>query len=177
MLKEHILVFAQCQGAKFSMHSVKEQVLIMQSVKEQIFVLQSVKKQILMRHSVKEQFLIRHNVKEQVFIMHSVKEQILVLHSVKEQILVMHSFKEQILMRHSVKELMQAITLLKFKVSGKETELKTMRFAGELDTKEVIENIEEAKNYLDDKWYQKMQEIIETNKGKEADLRYHTRRN
>ena len=43
-----------------------------------------------------------------------------------------------------------------------------MRFAGEL-AKEVIEKIEEAKNYLDDKWYQKMQEIIETNKGKEAD--------
>ena len=51
---------------------------------------------------------------------------------------------------------------------GKETELKNMRFAGEL-AKEVVENIEEAKNYLDDKWYQKMQEIIETNKGKEAD--------
>ena len=30
---------------------------------------------------------------------------------------------------------------------GKETELKTMQFAGEL-TKEVIENIEAAKNYL-----------------------------
>ena len=51
---------------------------------------------------------------------------------------------------------------------GKKTELKTMQFAGEL-SKEAIEKIEEAKNYLDDKWYQKMQEIIETNKGKEAD--------
>ena len=51
---------------------------------------------------------------------------------------------------------------------GKETELKTMQFAGELD-EEAIENIEAAKNYLDDKWYQKMQEIIEENKGKEAD--------
>ena len=51
---------------------------------------------------------------------------------------------------------------------GKETELKTMQFAGELD-EEAIEKIEAAKNYLDDKWYQKMQEIIEENKGKEAD--------
>ena len=48
---------------------------------------------------------------------------------------------------------------------GKETELKTMQFVGELD-EEAIENIEEAKNHLDDKWYQKMQEIIEKNKGK-----------
>ena len=51
---------------------------------------------------------------------------------------------------------------------GKETELQTMQFAGEL-AKEVIEKIEAAKNYLDDEWYQKMQEIIEENKGKEAD--------
>ena len=43
-----------------------------------------------------------------------------------------------------------------------------MQFAGEL-TKEAIENIEAAKNYLDDKWYQKMQKIIDENKGKEAD--------
>ena len=48
---------------------------------------------------------------------------------------------------------------------GKETELKTMQFVGEL-TKEAIENIEAAKNYLDDAWYQKMQKIIEENKGK-----------
>ena len=48
---------------------------------------------------------------------------------------------------------------------GKETELKTMQFAGELD-EEVIENIEAAKNHLDDTWYQKMQKIIEENKGK-----------
>ena len=51
---------------------------------------------------------------------------------------------------------------------GKETELKTMQFAGEL-TKEVIENIEAAKNYLSDAWYQKMQKIIEENKGKTAE--------
>ena len=51
---------------------------------------------------------------------------------------------------------------------GKETELKTMQFVGEL-TKEAIENIEAAKNHLDDTWYQKMQEIIEENKGKVAD--------
>ena len=51
---------------------------------------------------------------------------------------------------------------------GKETELKTMQFVGEL-TKEAIENIEAAKNHLDDTWYQKMQKIIETNKGKVAD--------
>ena len=50
-----------------------------------------------------------------------------------------------------------------------------MQFVGEL-TKEAIENIEAAKNYLDDKWYQKMQKIIEENKGKEAE-RHHTRRN
>ena len=43
-----------------------------------------------------------------------------------------------------------------------------MQFVGEL-TKEVIENIEAAKNYLDDTWYQKMQDIIETNKGKDAE--------
>ena len=43
-----------------------------------------------------------------------------------------------------------------------------MQFVGEL-TKEAIENIEAAKNYLDDKWYQKMQEIIEENKGKAAE--------
>ena len=55
-----------------------------------------------------------------------------------------------------------------FKLIGKETELKTMQFVGEL-TKEAIENIEAAKNYLDDKWYQKMQEIIEENKGKDAE--------
>ena len=51
---------------------------------------------------------------------------------------------------------------------GKETELKTMQFVGEL-TKEAIENIEAAKNHLDDTWYQKMQDIIEENKGKVAD--------
>ena len=43
-----------------------------------------------------------------------------------------------------------------------------MQFAGEL-TKEAIENIEAAKNHLDDTWYQKMQKIIEENKGKKAD--------
>ena len=43
-----------------------------------------------------------------------------------------------------------------------------MLFTGEL-TKEVIEKIEAAKNHLDVAWYQKMQDIIETNKGKEAD--------
>ena len=51
---------------------------------------------------------------------------------------------------------------------GKKTELKNMQFAGEL-SKEAIEKIEAAKNYLDDKWYQKMQKIIEENKDKEAD--------
>ena len=51
---------------------------------------------------------------------------------------------------------------------GKKTELKTMQFAGEL-SKEAIEKIEEAKNHLDDRWYQKMQEIIEKNKGKKDD--------
>ena len=53
---------------------------------------------------------------------------------------------------------------------GKKTDLKTMQFAGEL-TKEVIEKIEEAKNHLDDAWYQKMQEIIEENKGKKAEYK------
>ena len=42
-----------------------------------------------------------------------------------------------------------------------------MQFAGKL-TKEAIKNIESAKSYLSDKWYQKMQEIIEENKGKKA---------
>ena len=51
---------------------------------------------------------------------------------------------------------------------GKETELKTIQFVGEL-TKEAIENIEAAKNHLDDAWYQKMQKIIDENKGKKAD--------
>ena len=51
---------------------------------------------------------------------------------------------------------------------GKKTKLKKMQFAGEL-SKEAIENIEEAKNHLGDKWYQIMQEIIEENKGKKAD--------
>ena len=51
---------------------------------------------------------------------------------------------------------------------GKETELKTMQFVGEL-TKEAIENIEAAKNHLDAEWYQKMQKIIDENKGKKAD--------
>ena len=51
---------------------------------------------------------------------------------------------------------------------GKKTELKTMQFAGELDPR-AIKKIEAAKNYLDDKWYQRMQEIIDENKGKEAD--------
>ena len=51
---------------------------------------------------------------------------------------------------------------------GKETELETLQFAGELD-EEVIEKIEEAKNYLSAEWYQKMQEIIKDNKGKKAD--------
>ena len=45
-----------------------------------------------------------------------------------------------------------------------------MQFAGEL-AKEVIKKIEEAKNHLGDKWYQKMQEIIEENKGKEAEYK------
>ena len=53
-------------------------------------------------------------------------------------------------------------------VKLKDTVLKTMQFVGEL-TKEAIENIEAAKNHLDDTWYQKMQEIIEENKGKVAD--------
>ena len=43
-----------------------------------------------------------------------------------------------------------------------------MQFAGELD-QEAIEKIEAAKNHLGDAWYQKMQKIIEKNKGKEAD--------
>ena len=51
---------------------------------------------------------------------------------------------------------------------GKKTKLENMQFAGELD-EEAIENIEEAKNHLGDKWYQIMQEIIEENKGKKAD--------
>ena len=51
---------------------------------------------------------------------------------------------------------------------GKKTELKTMQFAGELDLR-AIENIEAAKNHLDAAWYQEMQEIIETNKGKKTD--------
>ena len=41
---------------------------------------------------------------------------------------------------------------------GKETELKTMQFAGELD-QEAIKKIEAAKNYLDAAWYQKMQKL------------------
>ena len=51
---------------------------------------------------------------------------------------------------------------------GKETELKTMQFVGEL-TKEAIENIEAAKNHLNAEWYQKMQKIIDENKGKMRD--------
>ena len=43
-----------------------------------------------------------------------------------------------------------------------------MQFAGELDLR-AIENIEAAKNHLDAAWYQEMQEIIETNKGKKTD--------
>ena len=43
-----------------------------------------------------------------------------------------------------------------------------MQFAGKL-TKEAIEKIEAAKNHLDAAWYQKMQKIIEENKGKKAD--------
>ena len=43
-----------------------------------------------------------------------------------------------------------------------------MQFAFELD-EEAIENIEEARNHLGDKWYQIMQEIIEENKGNKAD--------
>ena len=51
---------------------------------------------------------------------------------------------------------------------GKETELKTMQFAGELVPR-AIKKIEAAKNYLNAEWYQKMQEIIDENKGKKAD--------
>ena len=51
---------------------------------------------------------------------------------------------------------------------GKKTELKTMQFAGELDPR-AIKKIEAAKNYLGAAWYQRMQKIIEENKGKEAD--------
>ena len=57
---------------------------------------------------------------------------------------------------------------------GKETELKTMQFAGELVPR-AIKKIEAAKNYLNAEWYQKMQKIIDENKGKKADT--HTRRN
>ena len=43
-----------------------------------------------------------------------------------------------------------------------------MQFAGDLDPR-AIKKIEAAKNHLDAEWYQKMQKIIEENKGKEAD--------
>ena len=43
-----------------------------------------------------------------------------------------------------------------------------MQFAGELN-KEAIKKIEAAKNHLGDKWYHKMQKIIEENKGKKAE--------
>ena len=43
-----------------------------------------------------------------------------------------------------------------------------MQFAGELAPR-AIENIEAAKNHLSAEWYQEMQEIIETNKGKKTD--------
>ena len=42
-----------------------------------------------------------------------------------------------------------------------------MQFVGELEP-EAIENIESAKTYLGDRWYQKMQRIIEENKNKNA---------
>ncbi len=51
---------------------------------------------------------------------------------------------------------------------NKDTELKTMLFAGEFD-KEEIAAIEKAKQYLDDAWYQKMQHIIKENQGKKPD--------
>ena len=107
------------------------------------------------------------------------------MHSVKEQFFLRSSFDNTVsrsrfydaqcqgadFIRHSVKELMQASPTEFKDLIGKETELKTMQFAGELD-KEVIENIEEAKNYLDDKWYQKMQEIIEKTKVKRLIIPY-----
>ena len=99
---------------------------------------------------------------------HSVKEQILEVHSVKEHILVAQCqganfYETQCQGAYAGDD----YTEFKNRI-GKETELKTMQFAGELD-EEAIENIEEAKNYLGDRWYQKMQKIIEENKGKKAD--------
>ncbi len=51
---------------------------------------------------------------------------------------------------------------------GKDTELHNLVFVGDI-SKEVIQNIESAKQYLGDPWYQNMQNIIEDNKGKESD--------
>ena len=49
---------------------------------------------------------------------------------------------------------------------GKNTELGNMIFAGALD-KLSIQNIESAKAYLDDEWYQEMQKIIKENQNKD----------
>ena len=144
-------------------------------------------------HSVKEQILIIHSVKEQFLIMHSVKEQSLFVHSVKEQIFNHAQFQgadfsaAQCQGAHFYLAQCQGVDFsdaqcqgayffnvqcqgayagdeyIEFKDRiGKETELKTMQFVGEL-TKEAIENIEAAKNHLDDAWYQKMQKIIDEN--------------
>lgn len=51
---------------------------------------------------------------------------------------------------------------------NKDTKLETMLFAGEFD-KEEIAAIKEAKQYHNDAWYQRMQEIIKENKGKKPD--------
>ena len=118
--------------------------------------------------------------------MYSVKEQILVMQSVKEQILVDLNFthaqcqEDYTVARSRFCTVSRSIIraqcqgayfntdaqcqgayagdeYIEFKNRiGKKTELKTMQFVGELD-EEVIEKIEAAKNYLSDKWYQKMQ--------------------
>ena len=81
------------------------------------------------------------------------------MHSVKEQVLVMHSFKEQIFFDVECQGAYAGDGYIEFKDRiGKETELKTMQFAGELN-KEAIKKIEAAKTYLDDKWYQKIAEF------------------
>ena len=63
----------------------------------------------------------------------------------------MHSFKEQIFFDVECQGAYAGDGYIEFKDRiGKETELKTMQFAGELN-KEAIKKIEAAKTYLDDK--------------------------
>jgi hypothetical protein len=49
---------------------------------------------------------------------------------------------------------------------GKETEFETLQLEGKID-KDVIKNIENAKKYLSESWYEDLQTIIKDNKSKE----------